>query len=535
MNRTPRITLAAVAALAVGVAGGCSSAGGGTGKASGKLVADGTMNVAIAVDPGSLDPQKSLVNTNVIINALAYDTPVTLNSRNQLQPGVVQSWRSSGTNAYVLTVRKGVTCSDGAPMDAKTVADNLNYVADPKNANPFVGVTVPAGSKATADATDATVTVQLPAPSPFFMQNLVLLSLVCEKGLTNRKLLTSGSAGSGPYVVSQVVPGDRVVYTLRKGYAWGPPGATTNTARGIPSKVVVKVVQSMTTTANLLLNGQLNAALVQGTDQQRLKSSGLFSIGVSALNDEIFFDQTKGSPEADLDVRRALLMALDMGSLAAVDSGGAGTQATGLLSDPKICPGNTIKGNLPSFDLQGAKDLLTQDGWTASGGARTKAGKKLSVTLFYSSGLPPTSATAELMEAQWKKLGVSVSLVQKPADQQASGLLGGTADWDATLLPIGVSTAAQIVPFLSGPGPDKKGENFSHIDNAAYDSLIAKASTEAGTQGCPDWNAAESALFKNADVAPIATVPQLWWAKDARFNIMSGDTLSPTTLRLYAG
>ena len=37
-------------------------------------------------------------------------------------------------------MKKGITCSDGSAFTAQTAADNVNYVANPKNSSPFAGV-----------------------------------------------------------------------------------------------------------------------------------------------------------------------------------------------------------------------------------------------------------------------------------------------------------------------------------------------------------------------------------------------------------
>jgi peptide/nickel transport system substrate-binding protein len=86
-----------------------------------------------------------------------------------------------------------------------------------------------------------------------------------------------------------------------------------------------------------------------------------------------------------------------------------------------------------------------------------------------------------------------------------------------------------LVPFFSGAAPTK-GNNFGHVDNPTYTADVAKASKLAGTAGCAGWNAAESALFRNADITPISVEPTLFWGKNAQFQVMMG-ILIPTSLR----
>jgi peptide/nickel transport system substrate-binding protein len=528
MTRSVRLASAAIAALAVTAVAACSGGGRVAGASNGSPVDGATLNIGIASDPGNLDPQR-VGDLNVQMARFAYDTPITLDRDAKVVPGVVTAWKGGGTS-YTLTVRKGVTCSDGSAMDAKTVADNINYVGDKNSQSQLTDLAVPGGTTAKADVATGTVGVTLSTSAPFFIQNLIYLPLVCEKGMADRKLLASSSDGSGPFVISEVAPGDHITYTVREGYTWGPNGASTHT-KGTPAKLVFKVIKSDTTMANLLLNGQLNIAAVQGSDQNRLKAAHLFSAGPKWINDDLTFNHTSGSAVDDVAVRRALIMALDMKQLAQVDTAGDGTVANGLLSDPKICPGDTMDGNLPGFDLDGAKALLDQAGWTVgSVGVRAKAGKKLSVSLLYGSSPVTKGSAAEFIAAQWRKLGAQVTLDQKPEDQVVSTILGTATTWDVVLEPITAVNPAVFVPFLSGAVPPT-GTNFGRIDNAQYVDLVKKASGEDGTAGCADWNAAEASLIKNADILPVSNLPKLFWGTKVRFEVLDEAKISPTTLR----
>ncbi len=528
--RACRVTALAATAATIFAVAGCSGAA--TSASSGATTAsDAALSIGISADPGSLDPQSSLNGSNALMRAFAYDTPVTLLNSGQLAPQVLTSWKPA-KKGWVLTVRKGVTCADGSAMDASTVAANISYVGDPKNQSPMAGVAIPSGTKATADSATSVVNVTLPSDSPFFMQNLAELPLVCAKGLADRKVLAKTTDGSGPYVLAQAQPGNQYVYTRRKGYTWGPDGARTS-APGMPQKVIFKVVASSTTTANLLMNGQLNIGQVAGTDAERLKSSHLFSAGSMFMGNELAFNEAAGQAGADITVRRALTADLNLPAVAKVDTGGSGQAADGLIASPKICGGNTMTGNVPAYNPAQAKAMLEQDGWTAgAGGIRHKNGTALAVSLIYANEDPTTSSTAEYIAAQWKQIGVDVKLNEQSFDQDSAVVFGKGA-WGATLIGLGVSNPATLVPFFSGPAPTA-GDNFGHFKSAQYASLVRKAAAQQGTAGCPDWNAAESALFKSADIIPISDKPFLYWGKNATFQVIA-HILIPTSLRALNG
>src|SRR5258708_649302 len=110
----------------------CGSTSGASSTSDAKAVTGGSLTIAINDDPGNLDPQRSVNGPNLLMSIFGYDTPVTLLDSGEPAPQVVTSWKAS-SKAYVLTVRKGVTCSDGSPMNAATVAENIDYVANPKS------------------------------------------------------------------------------------------------------------------------------------------------------------------------------------------------------------------------------------------------------------------------------------------------------------------------------------------------------------------------------------------------------------------
>lgn len=519
------VTATTAAGVMLAALSACSAGSSGPGDA--QPVDGKTLTIALSADPGSLDPQRSLNEPNMMMAVFAYDTPVTLLDSGQVAPQVLTAWEP-GDKSYKLTVRPGVTCADGTPLDAATVAGNINYVADPENGSPLTGTKVPQGAVATADPVAGTVTVSLTADAPFFMQNLAELPLVCAKSLHDRGSLTKAGNGSGPYVLTDAAPGDHYDFALRKDYAWGPNGAGTN-VKGMPEKLTFKVLTSPTTTANLLLNGQVNIAQLTGSDAARLKSAGMFSAGSLLIGQEIAFNEAPGEVGADLAVRRALIAGLNLADLAKVDSGGVGQAANGLIADPKICAGDTMRGNAPAHDPAAAMAALDQAGWTVgAGGIRSKGGTRLALSLVFPNEEPTTAATAEYIAAQWKKLGVDVKLVEQSFDQ-TSAIVFGRGDWGATLIGLGVSNPETLVPFFSGPAPDK-GNNFGQVDNPRYTASVAQARTRVGTDGCADWNAAESALINNADITPISHKPHLFWGSHSTFDVVA-HWLVPTSLR----
>jgi peptide/nickel transport system substrate-binding protein len=531
MKRAYRLVgMLCAVALVLGGCGGSDGAGGGSG---GKQFASGgTFTLAVGTDPGNLNPLMTVLQVTRQVDQFLYDRLLYGKNDGTFATGLAAKWESTPTSA-TFTLATGVTCADGSPLKASDVAGTFNFITDPKNQSPLLGVFVAPGMKATADDTAGTVTLTLPQPDPFLLYNTSLVYIVCGKGLTDPDGLKAGKHGSGAFTLTESVANDRYTFAKRPEYAWGPGGASTK-EQGVPDKAVVRVVASETTATNLLLSGEINASTINGPDRKRLEGQNLFKLELRYGLGEMFFNQAPGRPTQDERVRRALTMALNLGELGRVMTDGTGLPAQGLVTyEPRPCTGDTVQGNLPAQDAAQAGTLLDQAGWTkGTDGIRVKDGKRLKLTFLFSSGLGDSvSAGMELLGQQWRQLGVEAELKPGP-DTEVSGILFGTGAWDAGLIQITVQVPSQLVPFMSGPQPPK-GTNFAHIDNPEYGRLVGEATRLSGAESCAQWNAAESALFKRLDVVRFVDSTLPTYAKGAEFDASLG-MLVPVTVRMLA-
>ncbi|MFC5676939.1 ABC transporter substrate-binding protein [Aeromicrobium endophyticum] len=520
-------TRAAVATATLLVAGGLAACGGSSDSGgSGEYVSGETFTMATVSDPGNLDPQASFLAAEFA--PFAYDTLVATDDSGEVKPQLASSWEVT-EKAVTFEIRDGVTCSDGSTFDAQTVVDNIAYVADIKNASPFRGVYVPAD--ATASASGSTVTVTLPTPAPFVVAGFGRLPMVCESGMKDRGSLKAGSAGTGPFTVTESVPGDHYTLAVRKGYTWGPGGAATSEP-GTPAKVVLKIVANETTSANLVLGGQANAASFFGPDGDRLAKSGIDAVKTQSAYAHQWYNQAPGRVGSDPVVRKALTQALDLDELRTVIAPGRGSAPTAVaVYDPGVCGYNSVKGNLPGTDPAAAAKALAEDGWTKGGdGILAKDGKKLAIKFIYSSQGPGQTAASELAVAAWKKLGVKVDATPLDVTEQTAALFS-TGDWDVTWSSPKAPTPQVVVPFFSGPSPAKGGNNLASMDNPDYDASVKSALTKVGNDSCSDWKAAEAALLRDVDIVPFSNITILTFHKNAELK-RAGVLTVPTSIRM---
>ena len=517
-QRLSRTAVALSATAALLAACGGSSGGGSSSDGSGATtyVDGGTFTMSMGGDPGKLDPQSSASTALFTVNQIAYDNLVSVDAKTgEIQSQLASDWKVDGT-AVTLTLNDGVTCSDGSPFTATTAADNIAYVSDPKNKSPYLGVFLPVGATAKADDTAGTVTITLAQPAPFVLNGLASLPMVCDAGMKDRSSLAAKTDGTGPYELTEAVPGDHYTYQIRDGYTWGPNGATT-AENGMPDTIVMKIVQNEGTAANLLLSGDINAVTIQGPDAKRLEAAKLFSTSTPAMVGEQWYNHNDGHATSDPAVRMALTQALDFGQLASVATADEGGPATTFAAiEPVSCPGDSISPALPAQDVESAKAAL--------------AGKKF--TFLYSSAAgSAVAAAAELAVQEWQAAGADVTA--KGVDETAlQGAIFGTGDWDIAWVPLNVNSPDQLVPFLSGPGLADGGTNFSGIDNKDYSDGVAAASAMNGTAGCDSWLGAESKLVAAADIVPFANSAVKTYGNGAEFEYPG--TFMPTSIRMVA-
>src|SRR5262249_41352129 len=138
-------TAAALSAAAVSVtacsSGGSSAANAGSPSASGasssasqQYASGKSATVILPSDPGSLDPDLTALSVTLQADMFLYDSLVNISSTGAIESGLATKWSGTATDAS-FTLKKGVTCSNGTPLTASTVAANINYIGNVKNAS----------------------------------------------------------------------------------------------------------------------------------------------------------------------------------------------------------------------------------------------------------------------------------------------------------------------------------------------------------------------------------------------------------------
>jgi peptide/nickel transport system substrate-binding protein len=465
-----------------------------------EYVSGGTFIKATASEIGSLIPMSAVAPDEREMINYAYEAMVYATPDGELVPWLADSWEVSGTEV-TFTLRDGITCSDGSDFTADVAAANYNFHADSANASFYFGSIVPEGTSAVADGGDVTVTV--PSNDPFILENMGLIEMVCQAGLDDPESLQDATNGTGLFALDSIEAQSTYTFLKRDDYTWGPQDVTSETV-GLPDAIEIRIIPQESTSANLILSGDIHAAVVLGADRARLDGAGLDYVGIRNPVGEVLFNEREDRPTADPLVREALVKAIDRDSASEVIADGSGLETISLVTKtPLLCVPEEPIWELPSYDVEAAGALLDDAGWElGDDGIREKDGEPLEIVFIYDAGTATHASAAELVQEMWNEIGVVTELRANDAAAWSEQLYQ-TFDWDTGWVQI--SSGGPLVQhmFYGGETPDNGGLNFMFVDNPEYNDLAQQAMAASPEESCDLWQQAETELIERVDVFPM--------------------------------
>jgi peptide/nickel transport system substrate-binding protein len=430
-----RVLFSAVALVAVVVlvsaCGGSASTGSSAGSAgAGKPRAGGNLTFLIQEFPiGWVASESSISSYEGNLWGEITDKLVYVSPAGKVSPWVLSSWKSENrARKFILHIKPGITFSDGEPMNAHAVIDNLNIWAHGDKAKGVAQVGLfPALYYTGAKALNTdTVEVSFSKPTLGFIPTLgyhgcILLSPKTLALSVNQQADLDQEIGSGPFVVKSFKQG--VSYTLvkRKDYNWGPP-ALGHTGPAYLNSITYKVVADSTTREDAVESGDAQVDYNPNVaDIPSLKKQGL-QVGTPKYLgfDDGFQIQANEAPFNQLQVRQALQHAINRQQiLSTIYPPGVTTVAETFIQSN--VPEAQNDSSLFTYDPSLSEKLLTQAGWKPGpGGIRAKDGKQLTFNLIPNPYVPATAQEDELISQQLAKVGIKAPLKIIPLSSYAS-------------------------------------------------------------------------------------------------------------------
>ena len=401
----------------------------------------GELLVSVRTEPRSFNRHASRDTTTNLVSNLTQARLVRVNQATQtVEPFLAESWTAAADGRrYTLTLKRGVTFSDGHPFTADDVLFAFETVYDEKNGSALGDSLLVGGKKMQVTATDPhTVVIVLPAPfAPGIrlLDSLPILPRHKLEGALKAGTLTktwgldtppAEVVGLGPFLLREYQPGQRMVFARNPRYFGKAPDGS---ALPYLDRLIVEIIPDQSAELLRLESGQLDmmtseiapeayAPLKRAADQGRIT---LLDLGVSRNAEGLWFNLKPGALASDPraawlqrdELRRAISMAVDRRLFADTVFFGAGVPVYG----PET-PANKIwywpgLAQTP-HDPAAATRLLASIGLTDRNGdglLEDAQNRPARFTLVTQKGRQSLERGAAVIRDELKKIGLVVDVV----------------------------------------------------------------------------------------------------------------------------
>lgn len=416
----------------------------------------GTLRVAWPT-PATLDPLLASADSEISLLNAVYDYLIDTDASSQLVARLAESWEASEDGlSYTLKIREGVIFHDGSALTLDDILWTFDRLRNDPNAGPTKDLLAAVSDISAGEGN--TIVFTLSAPNPDFLYSLTDNHVVIlQKDAAN---IGTDFNGTGPFVLSEYLAGDRAILTSNGSY-WG----------GAPAIAGLEFIYFDDPEAQVsaLQGGEVDVALRMDTPTfAALAGDDAYTaVDIPTSGHNLVRLRADRAPGNDERVQKAFKLATDRQAIWERIQLGYG--AVG--KDSPIGPifGNYFDAELqpPARDPQAANALLVEAGY-ADG---------LDITLYVPNG-GDRPELAQLLAAQWEEAGIRATIeIQDEATYYADS---GWLEVDLGITPWG----ARPVPQLYLDLYLKTGAvwNEAHFSDARVDELITTAGTALDEQ-----------------------------------------------------
>ncbi len=470
-----------------------------------------TLNLLVSF-PTTLDPTQDSGGAAMFLDSV-FSGLERYDANGDLQPDLAQKVAvSADRTEYTFTLRPHATFHNGDPVTAQSVVYAINRACDPAHGSPVAGdylgdiqgvkerVVGQATSVSGVSALSSSeVRFRLTHPDNAFLAKLTfpitfaLDQLTVEAGGTN---WWQHPNGSGPFRLTEWQPQTQATLDRYGGY-YGPTPHL--------SKVVLHNPAAMGDLATAYSQGKLAMLPLPPTAQDMASFLSpqanvppairqAFHVFDLPSLEYLVIDGTT-APFDDVNVRRALNLAIDKSLLVTAALGGDGWPADGVL--PPQFPGYQRNTAVYPFNVVAAKAALAASRYAATMPTITLAsGERLAG----GQPGPVTSAVAAMIQ---QNLGWQVNLVYAPDATLDAALVQGKSPGNLVLTgwQADYTDPSDFLDLLFHSG---RSTNLTHFSNPQVDQLLDQANQTADlAESTALYRQAQALILQAAPVVPL--------------------------------
>lgn len=377
----------------------------------------------------------------------------------ELEPWLATDYEQVDEYTVKINLRDDVYFSNGRKMDGQAVKECLDDLI-------AVNDRAPGDLKIKeikADGQSITIISEEKVPALLnYLSDPYGAIIDMEYGVTEDKNV----AGTGPYIAEKVT--DSEINLVKNENYWG----------GVVKvdRVNVKSITDGDTLTMALQSGEIDAtqglpyssfSLFKNNEDYKISSTDTSRTFFAAMNYETEALQ-------DQNVRKAIAMGIDKESFTTALLEGNGTPAIGAFPSEFSFGDDTVTA--PSYDPEGAKDLLAEAGWTDTDGDGyvDKSGKKLTLRWLTYPGRQELPLLAESAQATLKGIGIDIEVnaTANHLDFIKSG------EWDIYVSAFVTAPTGDPAYFFTTHTLKESAKNRGHYYNEELETLAVKLSKE---------------------------------------------------------
>lgn len=463
----------------------------------------GTLTIAIRDDDAiRMDGRK--LKPSHETGALVFDSLVAYGraGMQEIVPSLAKSWEQPDPLTYIFQIRKGVKFHNGRELTAEDIKTNYDWVLQtPKGWRPITHRDFLVRVLSKVEAVDRyTVKMTLKTPFEPFLKVLhyVWLGIIPPEEVEKwGKDFNLHPVGTGPFKVTEIVPGNRIVVERFEDY-WGP--------RPYLDKVVIRIIPDNETRLIALQTGELDLArYLSETAVPILNKDPRFKIHkfLTGRMENRFHFNLRRWPMSSLKFRKAVALGAPWTKIADLASPLKGTKVKRTLLEGSWAEDPTAKRLVPSYNPGEAKKLIAE--------VEAEAGRKIP-TLYLISGRSEWDASVgEMVKTELKKIGVELNYeVLEMGRLIDTFMIDKKIPWDMAIIP---GAGSDIDPYMAidyfhseGSMPD--GKNRPGYVNPRIDALLGKAAaSKSREEQAKFYQEAERLIFSELPLLNLFNIP----------------------------
>ena len=360
-------------------------------------MAAGTIKIAVPSNLNTLDPAKTKIGEEYIVNFLVFSGLTEIDRSGKTIPDLAERWTASDDlKTWTFYLRKGVKFHHGRELDAQDVIATVQRIQD-KATGSVTRVNFEVIEKMeTLDNYTVRFTLKAPYAGLADIFSDRQARIVPRDRLDT---LAKAPSGTGPFKLKSFTPGDRV--ELEKNTAYFVPGVPQLDA------VVMRIMPESAAQAAAIESGEVDLVWnlpLESIDQfKKNPNIAIDSVPTSTWDGIIMNAAHK--PLDDSRVRRAIALAIDKKAMVELALFGYGTPTHTMIPPGHPFYNNELKDGPP--DIPAAKKLLAEAGFPNG----------FDITMYTPVGRPTRERIGLAVREMLKPINVKVDIQRVPWDK----------------------------------------------------------------------------------------------------------------------